>query len=310
MKPAWQAPRPILTATAASARSMRSAPARFCHPAEPPLSQLERPRQRSCKPAPPRESRLGYSSVGVVVQSAGPESDPLAVAAGADERGDRCGADVDHRGRLDAGEDRAAARAALRSAAERSRGAQAERERRLAHAAADPFEPGVRVRARSAAAHRGKARSRAGTVPIVPEQCDEEREAAQATGSSGSRRPCRGSSCGSSAAFAAAMPSGTPSAMLAASETNTSSRCSSREAPEILAAKSVERRLRLAGRARCIARIQHRCGFARTLLPSSSAAAFMRIILRSSIASSSFESARQASGSASARRADGASTAS
>src|SRR5919197_920166 len=79
-----------------------------------------------------------------VVVEREPGCDALAVAARADERGDGGGADVDHRGGLDAREDRGRGERQLDEPQALAR-AQAERHGRLAHAAADAGETRVRV---------------------------------------------------------------------------------------------------------------------------------------------------------------------
>src|SRR3954469_9112629 len=114
--------------------------ARPRHPPEAALAELEGALHEE------REHR-GRDRAGeqrhVVVQRQ-PACDALAVAARADERRDGGGADVDHRRGLDARQDRGCGERQL-DQAQALRGLQAERHRRLSHAAADRREPGVRV---------------------------------------------------------------------------------------------------------------------------------------------------------------------
>src|SRR3954465_8770744 len=114
--------------------------ARPRHPPEAALAELEGALHEERDPR--GRDRAGEQRH-VVVQRQ-PARNALAIAAGTDERRDGGGADVDHRRGLDARQDRGCGERQL-DQAQALRGLQAERHRRLSHAAADRREPGVRV---------------------------------------------------------------------------------------------------------------------------------------------------------------------
>ena len=155
-----------------------------------------------------------------------------------------------------------------------------------------PSKPACVLRTIGRSAYRNSAIS-AGHVPIVPTSAMRKANSAS-DGMVWITPTTPRIGCAAQRSFAAATPSGTPSATLAASETKTSSRCS-----------PVRRRKSGPNKAprklRCPARTvpppdSSSLAASAKLFPSSSAAAFMRIIFLSSIRPASFSSSRQASG--------------
>ena len=101
-------------------------------------------RSRPAPPAPaPRPARRRPASRGVVDRE--PGDDALAEAAGADERGDRGGADVDHRRRLDRRPGCVGGRAAAATCAAPARGVRPSESAACAKPARDAVQAGVRV---------------------------------------------------------------------------------------------------------------------------------------------------------------------